>query len=396
MDHTLHNIVIKYPPLMGIKIVDMSTMIAGPLGASLLADYGAEVIKIEPKDSCDLMRFVGSNKNGMSGIFALNNRGKKGIAVNAKGVKGREVVEKLICSADVLIHNFRPDVMESLGFGYNQIKEKFPNLIYVHVLGFGNFGPLKNNKAYDNMIQAMTGMGNAQNDPPEVVHQLVCDKVTAHVVAQSVLGALFARERGLCSGQYISISMLDVAAHFMWQDLGMDAALLDEDAVRSPTIDKYYRTITLKDGYCAVTPATDSEFAIWAQTLRIPEILEDERFNSIGARFNNAPALIEITDKAAKQLTVAEVQAAILNGLPAAIFADIRDLPNNEQIKTNAVFIDRTNPSTNIMIREARQAPMFSETPLTTSTHAPMHGEHTGEILDSLGYWAPLAEEITR
>jgi crotonobetainyl-CoA:carnitine CoA-transferase CaiB-like acyl-CoA transferase len=395
MEHTLSRPVIKHAPLLGIKVVDLSTMIAAPLGASILADYGAEVIKIEPRDSCDLMRFVGSQKNGMSGIFALNNRGKKAIAVNARGVKGREVVDKLIRQADVLIHNFRPDVMESLGFGYEQIKETSPNLIYVHVLGFGNYGNLRNNKAYDNMIQAITGMGTAQSDPPEVVHQLLCDKITAQIVAQAVLGALFARERGQCGGQYISISMLDVAANFMWQDLGMDAALLDDDTVRSPTIDKYYRTITLKDGYCAVTPASDSEFAIWAQTLRIPEILEDERFNSIGARFNNAPALIEITDKAAKQITVAEVEHAINNGLPAAIFADIKDLPNNEQIKTNSVFIDRTHPTAG-MLREARLAPMFSETPLTTSGYAPMHGEHTGEILDSLGYWAPLAEEITR
>ena len=387
--------VIKHPPLNGIKVVDFSTMIAAPLGASILADYGAEVIKIEPRDACDLMRFVGSQKNGMSGIFALNNRGKKAIAVNARGVKGREVVDKLIRSADVLIHNFRPDVMESLGFGYEQVKETSPNLIYVHVLGFGNAGHLRNNKAYDNIIQAITGMGTAQSNPPEVVHQLLCDKLTAQIVAQSVLGALYARERGQCIGQKISISMLDVAANFMWQDLGMDAALLDEDATRAPTIDKYYRTITLKDGYCAVTPASDSEFAIWAQTLKIPEILEDERFNSIGARFNNAPALIEITDAAAKQITVADVENAINNGLPAAIFADVKDLPENEQIKTNNVFIDRTHPTAGLL-REARLAPMFSETPLITSQHAPMYGEHTGEILDSLGYWAPLAEEITR
>lgn len=386
---------IKHPPLNGIKVVDFSTMIAAPLGASILADYGAEVIKIEPRDACDLMRFVGSQKNGMSGIFALNNRGKKAIAVNARGAKGREVVDKLIRLADVLIHNFRPDVMESLGFGYEQVKETSPNLIYVHVLGFGNAGHLRNNKAYDNMIQAITGMGTAQSNPPEVVHQLLCDKLTAQIVAQSVLGALYARERGQCTGQKISISMLDVAANFMWQDLGMDAALLDEDTTRAPTIDKYYRTITLKDGYCAVTPASYSEFAIWAQTLKIPQILEDERFNSIGARFNNAPALIEITDAAAKQITVADVENAINNGLPAAIFADVKDLPENEQIKTNNVFIDRTHPTAGLL-REARLAPMFSETPLITSQHAPMYGEHTGEILDSLGYWAPLAEEITR
>ena len=392
----MSSISVKLPPLDGFRIVDFSTMIAGPFGASILADYGADVIKVEPRDSCDLMRFVGSQKNGMSGIFALNNKGKRAIAINAKSTKGREIVHKLVGTADVLIHNHRHDVMESFGLGYDQLRETFPHLIYVHVVGYGNTGLLRNHKAYDNMIQAVTGMGYAQNHPPEVVHQLVCDKLTGHVIAQSVVAALLARARGMAQGQKISISMLDVASQFIWQDLGMDAALLDDDAVRSPTIDSYYRTVTLKDGYCAVTPASDEEFATWMNVLRIPHLLNDERFSSIGARFNNAPALIAITDEAARYITVAEVERAIMEkSLPAAIFRTVTDLPSHSQVQENGVFCVRNHPVAG-NIREARQAPLFSETPLVMSSHAPMHGEHTAELLDSLGYWAKALEEITK
>jgi crotonobetainyl-CoA:carnitine CoA-transferase CaiB-like acyl-CoA transferase len=394
-ENTLSEIVVKNPPLVGFRVIDFSTMIAGPFGTSILADYGAEVIKIEPRDSCDLMRFVGSQKNGMSGIFALNNKGKRALAMNTKSDKGQEIAKKLIATADVLVHNHRHGVMESMGLGYDQLREQMPNLIYVHIVGYGETGILANNKAYDNMIQAITGMGSAQGTPPEVVHQLVCDK-TGHVVAQAVIAALLARARGMAGGQKLSISMLDVATQFMWQDLGMDAALLDNDVSRSATIDKYYRTVTLKDGYCAVTPASDEEFSVWMRVLGLNNILEDERFNSIGARFANAEALIQLTDEAAKNVTVAEVENAITNdSLPAAIFRPLEELPNHPQVRENGMFYVRDHPVAG-NVREARQAPRFSETPLFVSTYAPMHGEHTKEILDSLGYWARLFEEIVK
>ena len=371
------------PPLDGIKVIDFSTMIAGPLAASMLADYGADVIKVEPTSSCDLMRFVGTSHNGISGIFALNNRGKRSISIDMASDDGIRNVRKLMRTADIVIHNHRHGVMESRGIGYEDVVDEMPNLIYVHVQGYGRYGEMRTLKAYDNMVQAMTGMGFAQNDPPEVVHQLVCDKVTAHVVAQAVMAALITRGRD-SRGQKVEVSLLDAAAHFMWQDLGMDAAVLNSDAIRAQTIDKYYRTVHLKDGYCAVTPASDDEFRIWMETIGLTEILNDERFSSIGARFANAAALIQLTDNAARNTTVSQVRTAIReHSLPAAIFETVDDMPSNQQIMSNNIFHDTVTTS-GTRIRQARLAPIFSNTPIRISNPAPHYGEHTEQILGEL------------
>jgi len=381
------------PPLTGIRIVDFSTMIAGPFAASILADYGADVIKVEPNNSCDLMRFVGTSAKGMTGIFALNNRGKRALAIDMKQAKGAEMIRRLMSTADVVIHNFRHGVMENFGLSYNDVKDEMPKLIYAHITGFGDVGIKRDHKGYDNMLQAITGMGVAQSDPPEVVHQLVCDKVTAHVVAQAVMAALFARTTtGV--GQKVSVSMLDVATQFMWQDLGMNAAVQNEDATRAATIDKYYRTIKLKDGYCAVTPASDEEFSVWLDVIGLTSLLSDERFSSIGARFNNAEALIALTDKAAENVTVAEITDAINNrGLPAAIFESVEDLPQNMQVEACGVFSTRTYTN-GLTIKEARQAPRLSHTPLIVSREAPTHGQHSDEILKEIGYLKSLFPKV--
>ena len=377
------------PPLSGIRVIDFSTMIAGPLSASILADYGADVIKVEPNNSCDLMRFVGTSAKGMTGIFALNNRGKRALAIDMKQPKGAEMIRRLMSTADVVIHNFRHGVMENFGLSYDDVKDEMPTLIYAHITGFGDVGLKRNHKGYDNMLQAITGMGAAQSDPPEVVHQLLCDKVTAHVVAQAVMAALFSRTTtGV--GQKVSVSMLDVATQFMWQDLGMNEAVLNADAHRADTIDKYYRTIKLKDGYCAVTPASDEEFRVWLDVLGIPSLMEDERFSTIGARFNNAPELIALTDAAALNVSVADVIDAInTRNLPAAIFETVDNLPTNAQIEACGVFSTRTYTN-GLTIREARQAPRFSYTPLIVSREAPSHGQHSDEILKEIGYLKSL------
>jgi crotonobetainyl-CoA:carnitine CoA-transferase CaiB-like acyl-CoA transferase len=320
------------------------------------------------------MRFVGTSAKGMTGIFALNNRGKRALAVDMKQDKGSEMVRRLMSTADVVIHNFRHGVMENFGLSYNDVKDEMPNLIYAHITGFGDVGTKRDHKGYDNMLQAITGMGVAQSDPPEVVHQLVCDKVTAHVVAQAVMAALFARTTtGV--GQKVS-------------------AVQNDDATRAATIDKYYRTIKLKDGYCAVTPASDEEFAVWLDVIGLTSLLSDERFSSIGARFNNAETLIALTDKAAENVTVAQITDAINNrGLPAAIFESVEDLPQNMQVEACGVFSTRTYEN-GLTIREARQAPRLSHTPLIISREAPTHGQHSDEILKEIGYLKSLFPKV--
>ena len=187
-------------PLAGVKVVDMSVMISGPLAAMMLADQGADVIKVESPGIGDMMRFLGSQKGGETGIFALHNRGKRSIGVNLKSDEGRDVLRRLLADADVLIQNFRPGALEKLGFGYGDVRKFNDRIVYVSISGFGQDGPRSGQRVYDNVIQAASGLASVQTDKatgrPQIFRTLVCDKVTSYTVAQAVTAALFARERG--------------------------------------------------------------------------------------------------------------------------------------------------------------------------------------------------------
>ena len=243
-------------PLAGVKVVDLSVMISGPLAAMMLADQGADVIKVESPGIGDMMRHLGSQKGGITGIFALHNRGKKSIGLNLKSDKGRQILRDLMKDADVVIQNFRPGALEKLGFGYEDVRKFNDRVVYVSISGFGPDGPRSGQRVYDNVIQAASGLASVQTDKvtgrPQVFRTLVCDKVTSYTVAQAVTAALFARERGR-GGQHIEISMLDSAIAFMWPDSAMDAALLDDDVARTPTIGENYAALELMDGFVTVS-----------------------------------------------------------------------------------------------------------------------------------------------
>ncbi|MFN5650754.1 MAG: CaiB/BaiF CoA transferase family protein, partial [Actinomycetes bacterium] len=173
-------------PLAGVKVVDMSVMISGPLAAMMLADQGADVIKVESPGIGDMMRFLGSQKGGETGIFALHNRGKRSIGVNLKSEEGRDVLRRLLADADVLIQNFRPGALEKLGFGYEDVRKFNDRIVYVSISGFGQDGPRSGQRVYDNVIQAASGLASVQTDKvtgrPQIFRTLVCDKVTSYTV----------------------------------------------------------------------------------------------------------------------------------------------------------------------------------------------------------------------
>ncbi|MEY2627516.1 MAG: hypothetical protein RJB08_1275, partial [Actinomycetota bacterium] len=285
------------PPLTGIKVVDMSTMISGPLTSMMLADYGADVVKIESPGQGDLMRHLGSQKNGVTGLFSLNNRGKRSINLNVKSKEGLEILTKLIGEAEVFVQNYRPGALERLGLGYEDVKKFNPGIIYVSISGYGPDGPNSHRRVYDNVIQAASGVASVQTDPatgkPQMLRNLMCDKVTSYTAMQSICAALFARERGIAEGQHIVVAMLDSAVSFLWPDAGMDATLLDDDAVRMPTLGANYNVTVLEDGYCASSAVSDVEFrGLWAAYGR-PEMADDPRFSTAVARSQNTPELVK-------------------------------------------------------------------------------------------------------
>ena len=376
-------------PLHGVKVVDLSVMISGPLAAMMLADQGADVVKVESPGLGDIMRFIGSSKGGITGIFANNNRGKRSIVVDLKTDDGRDVLRRLIADADVLIQNFRPGAMERLGLGWDAAHALNPRLIYVSISGFGPDGPHSHRRVYDNVIQAASGLASVQTDPangtPSLFRTLLCDKVTSYTAAQAITAALYARATGAAEGQHVVLAMLDAAIAFMWPDSAMDAVLMDDDATRSPTIGSNYAVTTLADGHAAVSTVTDSEFAGLCNALGHPEIGSDPRFATLGARMLHIPELVMMLRDYAAATTVEQFMAgADLHDVPASKINSIGELPFDPQVVHNEVFVERCHPHGG-MLREPRPAPRFSATPATVSTHAPMHGEHSDEIVTELG-----------
>lgn len=376
-------------PLSGIRVLDLATMISGPLAGMMLADQGAEVIKIESPGMGDMMRHLGTQKNGVTGLYALHNRGKKSIVLNLKNDEGAALLRELISTADVLIQNFRPGAMDRLGFGYDAVATLNPKLIYVSIAGFGGDGPSAKRRVYDNVIQAASGLASVQTDPvtgkPALFRHLICDKVTAYTAAQAITAALFARERG-ATGQHITLSMLDAAVAFTWPDCAMDVALLDDDVVRLPTISANYVPVTFKDGYASVSVVTESEFRGYCAALGQPELADDPRFASSALRSENGDAYRKIVRELAGNMTLESfLRAAQQHDVPAGGMNDLHSVVDDPQILHNETFVVRQHPTAGT-IREVRPAPRFSGTPLDLKHPAPAQGEHTDEVIGALGH----------
>ena len=375
-------------PLAGIKVVDLSVMISGPLAAMMLADQGADVIKVESPGIGDMMRILGSQKNGMTGIFALNNRGKRSIGINLKSDGGRDVLRRLVSDADVVIQNYRPGALEKLGFGYDDVSAWNPGVVYVSISGFGADGPRSGQRVYDNVIQAASGLASVQADRatgrPQIFRTLVCDKVTSYTVAQAVTAALFARERGR-GGQHVQVSMLDAAIAFMWPDSAMDAALLDDDVARTPTIGENYAALELKDGFVTVSAVSQPEFEGYVRALNGAHLLEDPRFADAASRMANVDAMRTEIKKLTDAITVEEfLRNAVVHDVPASGINSLHNVHEEPQVGHNGSFVVRDHPVAG-HLREARHAPRFAGTPTAFAAPAPDKGEHTDEIVSSLG-----------
>jgi crotonobetainyl-CoA:carnitine CoA-transferase CaiB-like acyl-CoA transferase len=376
-------------PLEGVNVVDLSVMISGPLAGMMLADQGANVIKVESPGLGDIMRFLGTQKGGMTGIFANNNRGKRSLVVDLKKTEGVAVVKQLIARADVLIQNFRPGAMDRLGLGYDDVASINPNLVYVSISGYGPDGPNSHRRVYDNVIQAASGLASVQTDPatgtPSMFRTLLCDKVTAYTAAQAITAALFARATGKAQGQHITLAMLDAAVAFMWPDSAMNAAVLDDDATRAPTIASFYAVTELADGFASAAAVTDSEFRGIVAAYGHPELADDPRFANAGARMQHAAEMVPLLRDAALRTTLADFERLTEeHDVPASRVNTLDELHADPQIRHNETLIERRHPAAG-MLREPRPAPRLSATPATVSTHAPMYGEHSDEIVTELG-----------
>jgi crotonobetainyl-CoA:carnitine CoA-transferase CaiB-like acyl-CoA transferase len=375
--------------LDGIKVVDLSVMISGPLAAMMLADHGADVVKVESPGLGDLMRFLGSHKGGVTGIFANNNRGKRSLVVDLKKPEGLDVVRRLATGADVLIQNFRPGAMDRLGLGYDALAELNPDLIYTSISGYGPDGPNSHRRVYDNVIQAASGIASVQTDPltgtPSLYRTLLCDKATAYTAAQAITAALYARATGATRGQHIVLAMLDAAIAFMWPDSAMDVSLLDDDVTRAPTIGANYAAVQLKDGYVSAGAVSDAEFRGICAAYGHPEVADDPRFATTASRMANLVEMVTLMRDYATETTVEDfLRRAEEHDVPASRLVTLAEIADEPQVRHNEVFVERVHPAAG-RLREPRPAARMSATPQQLGDHAPRYGEHTDEIVAELG-----------
>ena len=375
-------------PLEGVKVLDLTSMVSGPMAAMMLADQGAEVIKIEPTHG-EQLRHMAATHNGVNPAFYSCNRGKKSLAIDLKSEEGKEILLKLVKEADVFMQNFRPGAIERMGFGEDALREVNEKLINVSISGFGTKGPYSSSRVYDPVIQALSGATDIQADRetgrPQMFRVIVADKVTALTAAQAVSSALYQRERSNI-GQHIELSMLESVLAFFWPE-GMAGLVYKEKEMDvrklQGTQDLIYKA---KDGYITAGAVSDAEWQGMCNALEREDLIEDERFATSAARVSNSGERKDLTGKEISKWNSEEILARFQEqGVPCAPLLSRMELMSHEQILANeSILVSDVDGFGEV--RQARPAARFNETPSEISRPAPRLGEHGNEILTELGY----------
>ena len=375
-------------PLENVRVLDLTTMVAGPVATMMLADQGAEVIKIESPRG-DLMRNFGSINNGMAATFLSCNRNKRGLALDIKTPEGIAILKKLVATADVFVQNFRPGAIARMGLGEDVVRAIRPDVIYVSISGFGETGPYAHQRVYDPVIQALCGLADIQTDyatgQPRMVRTIVPDKTTAVTAAQAITAALFARERtGV--GQHIRIAMLDTMIAYLWPEGISSLSFVGKelDPARGQMgLDLIFRT---EDGYITAGALSDAEWSGMCAALDRADLLEDERFRTAASRAVHGAERREIVSAEIRKWPTREILDRLdREEVPCAPVLTRWQLLEDEQVKANEV-IEIHRDTTLGEVRQPRPAARFDRTPAGIRALAPYLGGDNAAILEEIGY----------
>jgi len=383
-------------PLEGITILEFSTMITAALASMMLAEQGARVIKVEPIDAGDPMRYIGARKGDISSLFAGCNRGKESIKVDLKSEAGQAVIHEMMPNIDVVIHNFRPGTMDTLNLDFETLQAINPQLVYMAISGFGTEGPLRRAPAYDPIIQAQCGMAATQgsDESPTFIRSLLCDKITGYTACQAVTSALFARER-TGDGQMIDLSMLDSGLFFMFPDGFQNHALLEEDTTPGGLlIDMLYDLTLTKDGGITVAAANQEMQGRMLSAIGLLHLLRDERFDSMAKLVENLHIFRELVAEKCMGYTSDELLALLREvEVPCAKCLTRDEVLAQEQLSANDSVSIVDHPHLG-KIRIVRAPPRFGGERLEPSRPTPAHGEHTDDVLASFGVTVDRIETL--
>ncbi len=376
-------------PLDGVRIIDVSEVISGPLAVMLLAEQGADVIKIEPPRYGEESRQLANYREGMAALYLNCNQGKRSIGLDLKTQEGLELLYELVRGADVFVQNWRPGAAERLKVAESDLRAINQDLVYATITGFGDDGPYADRRGYDPIFQALTGFVSAQLNPEVPIHDLVrnaiVDKATSYTLAQAITAALFARERG-APGQHVRVSMLDAGLAFFWPDGMLKHSLVGDNVMNPMVPGERYQLMPTRDGQIIVWAGTADQMrgslrAVGRDDLadspsqRGVAMIQDE--NAAERARAVAEGLTRMTTQDAyRQMVAAEV--------PAAPVLTHQEVLVDPQIVHNGSIVEAEHPVYG-RYRRVRPAARFSRTRQETTRPSALYAEHAEEILDELG-----------
>ena len=375
-------------PLEGVRVIDLTSVVSGPLSTMILADQGADVIKVEAPHG-DHSRRVATRRGGFSASFLNNNRNKRSVVLDLKNPQGLATLKNLVKGADVFVQNFRPEVAQRIGVGEDVLRAIVPDLIYVSVCGFGFEGPYAQKPVFDPLIQAVSGLTTVQagsdEQRPRLIRTIVPDKITGLQTSQAITAALFAKlKHGV--GQHIKVSMLDTVVFFLWSsDMGGHTFVGDEleQETAQSYIDLVYETA---DGYISVAVVADKDWNGLSVALDRPDFLSDARFTTAVLREENKDARTRLTQEALLSFKSEDaIQRLEREDVPCAPVLTRKQMIKHPQIEANNTLLNYQHPEAG-QLRQARQPAVFSAMPMSDIGPAPHLGQHTHEVLLEAGY----------
>jgi len=386
--------------LEGIKVIDLSTSYSAPIATMQLADFGAEVIKIENTGTGDGSRAWNPLVNGHSIHYVYMNRNKKSITLNLKTAEGKKILFDLIKDADVVVENFRPGVMTKLGIDYETLKAVKPNIIMASLSGYGQTGPYAGKGAYSNLAEAQSGLmyvtgWPAPDGKPTASGVAFGDSIAGMFLVQGIMYALFYRER-TGKGQYIDVAMTDSLVALL-QHCFAQYSLLGSEPVRignRDLSDYPYDTFEAKDGYCQLGNSTPTDWSRFAQAIDRPDLGDNLEYKTAGQRWAHVNELHDIIQEWASKHTRKEIEQIFSKyGQLYSPILKISEVMQDEQFLFREMIVDMTYEE--IGAYKDKGIPIkMSETPGQIHMNPPRHGEHTNVILQELGYTAEHLNQL--